>query len=99
MELQQLFRYQEKQIGLILMAENHIFGNIYSKCVVILSKNKTNKSFTYMESVKAIKPSPEGINTIIKEFGYDKTECIMIGDNPRSDGDAASAAGIDFYLI
>lgn len=28
-----------------------------------------------------------------------KEECIMIGDNPKSDGIGAQNAGMDFYLV
>ena len=45
----------------------------------------------------AMKPDLESFELAIGSTP--KEECIMIGDNPKSDGIGAQNAGIDFYLV
>ncbi len=45
----------------------------------------------------AMKPNLESFELAIGSTP--KEECIMIGDNPKSDGIGAQNAGIDFYLV
>ena len=48
--------------------------------------------------VDLLKPDPEGFNQHIYDNNTDKSEYLMIGDS-QSDKGAASASGIDFYLV
>lgn len=46
-----------------------------------------------------MKPDPEFYNICCKRYGLDKTRCIMIGNELKSDMAGASAAGIDGFFI
>lgn len=55
--------------------------------------------FITRDSVRLTKPYPEGILEILEKGGEDKSEYIMIGDNPNSDGIASKAAGIEYFKV
>lgn len=77
-------------------------SNTSKLVVMILQELDLYKQFetcVFMDSVKALKPDPAGINSIIKSNGGDLGDYIMIGDNPLTDGKAAKAAGIEYLKI
>lgn len=62
--------------------------------VKILGSLKTHFSVIVGgDDVKKLKPSPEGIKMILKKFGVNKKDALMIGDTP-DDLMAGKAAGI-----
>ncbi|TCD13383.1 HAD-IIA family hydrolase [Oricola cellulosilytica] len=45
------------------------------------------------------KPSPDLVNLALQLSGADPSECVFIGDNDKTDGIAAAAAGISFVHV
>ena len=50
------------------------------------------------EDVSAHKPDPAGLIAIIERNGWDKADCVYVGDNVV-DGEAAMRAGVDFVGV
>lgn len=46
-----------------------------------------------------LKPSPMGLNLIMKDLGFSSSEILMVGDRDIKDGEAARQAGVDFMII
>ena len=51
-----------------------------------------------LTEVKEAKPSPEGINYVMKTLGVSKDEVVYFGDNPV-DGEAAQRAGVIYIGV
>lgn len=51
-----------------------------------------------LTEVKEAKPSPEGINYVIKTLGVNKDDVVYFGDNPV-DGEAAQRAGVKYIGV
>lgn len=49
--------------------------------------------------LKRLKPSPEGYLLAAEQLGVAARECLVIGDRPDVDGQAARRAGMDFRLV
>jgi putative hydrolase of the HAD superfamily len=46
-----------------------------------------------------MKPTPEFYNICCERYGLDKSECIMVGNELKSDMAGAVASGIDGFYI
>ncbi len=46
-----------------------------------------------------LKPSPDGFRIAASELGVRPEDCLVIGDRPDADGQAARAAGMAFQLV
>ena len=46
-----------------------------------------------------LKPAPDGYLEAAKRLGIEPSDCLVLGDRADADGEAARAAGMDFYLI
>ena len=51
------------------------------------------------ERVNALKPDPRGLELIMQDHGYDKSDILMIGDRMSRDGQAAINAGCDYVIL
>lgn len=51
------------------------------------------------EEISSMKPNPKGLNYIIEHYGVKKEEVLMIGDRMEKDGEAAIAAGVDYWIL
>lgn len=52
------------------------------------------------KEIAALKPSPDGIRYLMKEYGIlDAGEVLVIGDRLSKDGAAAMAAGADYIIL
>lgn len=49
--------------------------------------------------LKRLKPSPEGFLLAAEQLGVRASDCLVLGDRPDVDGQAARRAGMDFRLI
>ena len=47
----------------------------------------------------ALKPDPEGVFEILKEFGVEKNECLYIGDTATDIKTAKTMAHITFWVV
>lgn len=54
---------------------------------------------TDYDNSSTCKPSPEYYREIAKKLGLDLGKCLMIGNNAEEDIQAASAAGMDTFLL
>jgi HAD superfamily hydrolase (TIGR01549 family) len=59
----------------------------------------TFSKFITRDSVRLTKPYPEGFLKVLEQDNLDKSNYLMIGDNPDSDGVAANAAGIEYFRV
>lgn len=44
------------------------------------------------------KPSAAYFDVLVKRYGIDRTQAVMVGDDPASDGEGAARAGLRFVL-
>jgi len=51
------------------------------------------------EPIKALKPSPKGIEFILSELKVSAQNAVMIGDRMEKDGLSAQNAGVDFIIL
>ncbi len=49
--------------------------------------------------ISALKPSPEGLNIIMKDMDIACEDVLMIGDRQEKDGEAAAAANVDCIIL
>lgn len=58
------------------------------------------ESFSSLDkNINSMKPNPKGLNYIIQKYGVKKDEVLMIGDRMEKDGEAALAAGVDYWIL
>ena len=46
-----------------------------------------------------LKPSPMGLELIMKDYGLEASELLMVGDRDIKDGEAARLAGVDYFIL
>jgi HAD superfamily hydrolase (TIGR01509 family) len=51
------------------------------------------------EGPTRLKPAPDGYLLAAKALGVEPTRCLVIGDRQDADGEAATAAGMEFRLV
>lgn len=51
------------------------------------------------ERINELKPSPKGLELIMKDFALDRSELVMIGDRDSKDGECARLAGVDYVIL
>lgn len=51
------------------------------------------------ERVGELKPSPKGLNLIMKDLNVSADKTLMVGDRMVKDGEAAKAAGCDYIIL
>ncbi|HTW96840.1 MAG TPA: HAD family hydrolase [Candidatus Methylomirabilis sp.] len=49
--------------------------------------------------IDALKPSPKGLQFILRKLGLSAADCLLIGDRADRDGAAAEKAGIKYLII
>ncbi len=62
----------------------------------------TPEDFDYItayETESYAKPNPKYYETLCKKLGVEPKDCLMIGNDEREDMHAASAAGLNCYLV
>ena len=46
-----------------------------------------------------LKPAPDGFLLAAERLGVEPRNCLVLGDRPDADGEAARRAGMDFELV
>ena len=57
------------------------------------------RHITSYENTRYCKPNPDYFREILQTMDLDPSECLMVGNDIREDMRAASAAGIDVFLL
>lgn len=73
----------------------------------VMQENKVNalkikdyfQDILYCDAMGAPKPAPLALLTAISNMGAPRAECLMVGDNPETDGAAAKAAHVSFVRV
>ncbi len=87
--------------GKVILATNPLFpldGQLTRIGWIGLNESDFDLITSY-DSDSFCKPSPEYYLSICQRMGVDPECCLMIGNDEREDAFAASAAGLDTYLV
>ncbi len=87
--------------GKVVLATNPLFprqGQLTRISWIGLSENDFDMITSY-ETDSYCKPNPMYYKSICERIGVAPENCLMIGNDEREDGYAASEAGLDTYLV